>query len=458
MSRPSAPPPDPNPSTPLLSLNSEDLRLGMYIHLNCSWFRHPFSRQQFQLTSESQIATIRGLGLPSILVDPAQSTPDSLSHVSHVQLGFAGSPQSAQRTQDPVAQAKGRPVPNTSSASSGASRVGQSRTGFRLGLRQTAQIYDKTARHLKQAVNDLRTDPEEGLAAAKAVTNQLAHVLMDDQLAGTIVGLLDSSKAEERDIVHALNVSVLAMMIGQHLELSLEDLKILGIGALLHDIGIHQLPDRVQGRHERLPSNEAGSYREHPSLGAALLKDLPSFPHEALQIIESHHERIDGSGYPYRLKEEYLSFFTKIVMVADEYDILINHENQRLKMTPAEALSHLYRTARGPLSPDVIDALVQTLTVYPPGTIVELLNGAFALVLNINREARMKPLVLLYTSQDKAGAPVIVDLMRDRWRAIARRPPLSELPARVRDYLDMQRWTTYFLEETTDTGLSPQAV
>jgi len=453
MSTPSVPSSQPDHSEPLLSLTCEDLRLGMYIHLHCSWFHHPFSRQQFLLTSESQLATIRGLGLAAVLVDPAQSNPDSLRHLSR-------EPPSA-RTAHPIADlshTSDEPVSGPLPGSAGAPAPRQSAAGFRHGLRQTARIYGDAAQHFKQAVNDLHAEAEEGLAAAKTVTNQLAHVLLDDQLAGTVVALLDSSQAEARDILHALNVSVLSMMIGQQFALSIEDLKILGIGALLHDIGLHQLPRNIREGHERLALDECGLYREHPARGATLLSHLPSFPHEAMRIIESHHERIDGSGYPDRLKEEYLSFFTKIVMVADEYDLLINHDNQRLRVIPAEALSHLYRTARGTLPPEVIDALVKTLTVYPPGTIVELINGAFALVLNINRQARMKPLVLLYTSQAQTGPPLIVDLMRDRRRAIARRPPLGELPARVRDYLDMQRWTAYFLTGTADQGLLPDAV
>jgi putative nucleotidyltransferase with HDIG domain len=349
-------------------------------------------------------------------------------------------------------------LPDTSPGSSGGPAFRQSADGFCDGLRETARIYDDAARHFKQAVNDLHAEPEEGLAAAKTVTNQLVHVLLDDQLAGTVVALLDSPKAETRDILHGLNVSVLSMMIGQQFALSMEELKILGIGALLHDVGIHQISRNAQERHEGLTLEASDLHREHPALGVELLSRLPSFPHEAMRIIESHHERIDGSGYPDRLKEEYLSFFTKIVMVADEYDVLVNHDNQRIRVIPAEALSHLYRTARSTLPPEIIDALVKTLTVYPPGTIVELINGAFALVLNINRQARMKPLVLLYAAHTHQDAPVIIDLMRDQQRAIARRPPLSELPARVRDYLDMQRWTAYFLTGAPDQGLLSDAV
>jgi HD-GYP domain-containing protein (c-di-GMP phosphodiesterase class II) len=430
----------------LRSVHVEDLRLGMYIHLNCSWFLHPFSRQHFQLTSESQIITIRGLGLSSILLDPSRSTPKSLEQIHRAPTSDTGMGSVSAHTRGSTSPIEyPQPVRPTTLPAADTLRSGESEEKFRDTLQQAARTYEDAARHFKEAVGGLHAGSENGMAAAKAVTNQLAHVLFDDELAGSIVGLLDAPVMEERDILHALNVSVLAMMVGQQFALSAEDIKILGIGALLHDIGEQQIPRDVYARRARMSPDEGWVYREHPSRGVKLLSALSSFPHEALRMIESHHERIDGSGYPDQLQEEYLSVFTKILMVVDEYDLLINHEDLQQRMTQAEALSHLYRTARTTLPSDVIAALIQTLTVYPPGTIVELVNGAYAMVLTINRQARMKPLVLLYIAHQESRAPVIIDLMRDRTRSIAHRPPLSGVPPRIRAYLNMQRWMPYFL-------------
>ncbi len=413
----------------LPSVSVQDLRVGMYVHLNCSWFLHPFSRQHFQLTSDSQITTIRDLGLSSILFDPSRSTPESLEQIDRAPTADTGSVSA--HAKDTVNRIGCSQPVSPTPLSTEALQADQSEEKFRDTLQQAARTYEEAARHFTAAVGELHVGSENGMAAAKAVTNTLARVLFNTDLAGSVVALLDAPVMEERDVLHALNVSVLAMMVGQQFALSGEDIKILGIGALLHDIGERHLP--------------RDGYREHPSRGVKLLSTLSSFPHEALRMIESHHERIDGSGYPDQLQEEYLSFFTKILMVVDEYDLLINHDDPQHRMTQAEALSHLYRTARATLPSDVIAALIQTLTVYPPGTIVELVNGAYALVLNINRAARMRPLVLLYLAHPEGEAPVIIDLMRDRTRSIAHRPPLSGVPPRIRAYLSMQRWMPYFL-------------
>ena len=436
---------------PLHAVATQDLRLGMYIHLNCSWFLHPFSRQHFRLTSDNQIAAIRGLGLSSILLDPSQSTAESLDDLCRdappKDMGLLG-----QTTDHGWAESPQPAGPIPSGATDDPSSE-QDEKMFQSALHVAARTYEDAARHFKEAIHGLQAGSEEGVAAAKQVTNQLAHILFDKDLAGSIAGLLDSSLMKERDVLHALNTSVLAMMIGQQFGFSVEDIKILGIGALLHDIGEHQLPDDLRTRRDRLTPDEERSYREHPALAVALLSPLSSFPQEALRMIESHHERIDGTGYPNQLQEEYLSLFTKILMVVDEYDVLINHDDPHQRLTAADALSHLYRTGRSKLAPDVIAALIQTLTVYPPGTIVELVNGAYALVLNINRRARMRPLVLLYVPQADNNAPIIIDLMRDRSRSIVHRPPLSGVPLRIRQYLNMDRWMPYFLA-AADEGRS----
>lgn len=441
---------------PLLPIQASDLRLGMYIHLKCSWFLHPFSRQHFLLTSENQLATIRGLGLSSILVDPEQSQPESLR-------GMVSRPMDSARCAEPGKAEDRRDASEATGGPQEASHVALAEPdrgleAFQCALKQAAQTYEDAGRQLKQAMRELEGGTEDGIVAAKTVTNKLVNVLFDDALADAIIGLLGSPANDERHILHALNVSVLAMMIGHQFNLPVEELKILGIGALLHDIGEQQLPLELRVKHDGWTPAELTQYQEHPALGVQLLGAMPAFPQEALRVIESHHERIDGSGYPYQLPEEYLSLFTKIVMVVDEYDLLVNHVDPYRKLMPAEALSHLYRTARGSLAPDVIGALVRTLTVYPPGTIVELADGPYALVLTINRQERMKPLVLLYAPPGKGSAPVVIDLMRDRTKRIARRPPHRLLPPNVQEYLNMHRWTSYFLASSASRGMLNVAI
>ncbi|MFO0730356.1 MAG: HD domain-containing protein [Nitrospiraceae bacterium] len=236
---------------------------------------------------------------------------------------------------------------------------------------------------------------------------------------------------DERDARHALNVSVISMMVGQQLELSAEDIKVLGIGALLHDVGERKLHRRywlVEARSApktRLSTPAIGSGAGCPT-GHPFLS-----PAEALRIIQLHHERIDGSGYPRQVSGEYLSLLTKIVMVADVYDDLVQPAPPKRPLTPSEALAYLFRHTQRTLPREIVVSLIQTLSVYPPGTIVELVNGAYGLVLNVNRQERLKPLVLVYTPAESESEPLVVNLMTDPNRAIAQRAARHRLSPRV---------------------------
>ena len=257
----------------------------MYINLNCSWFLHPFPCQSFKLTNETQINTIQGLGLSAVVVDPAQSDQGVLGEylpLDHIAIRTE-QPGSGQTDLTAASSDKSSATPISTPVSTV--------EDFSAGLYSAKQAYQNACHHLKQAMRDLHSGSEEGVAAAKVVTNKLAQVLVDDETAGALAGLFDSSAMTERDLIHALNVSALSMMVGQQFQLSSEDLKILGIGALLHDIGeLNVAPEVLRKGRQRTPEEQL-LYQQHPNLGLQSLERISSFPQEALRVIEFHHER-----------------------------------------------------------------------------------------------------------------------------------------------------------------------
>ncbi len=426
--------------TALLAVPAKDLRVGMYVHLDCSWFVHPFAHQQFKLTSNEQIATLASLNL-RVLVDPARSdTP--LATTTSPEVGQPIAESSTPPT-EPVADASMAPpsTPDTSTAPSKPQTI----ETFVTGLREANQLYREATAQFQQAVHELAEGSESGVASAKTVINQLAPLVFDEAITGALAGLLDIRQMDEADLLHALNVSVLSMMVGQQLELPVEDIKVLGIGALLHDIGERKIPAEVLARRGTFTPADQEIYARHPEFGLEVLDAIPAFPAEALKLIQLHHERLDGSGYPRGLTGEYLSLFTKIVMVVETYDELIHPRDPQRSLTPSEALAYLFRHTQRSLPREIVTALIQSLSVYPPGSIVELVNGAYGLVLNVNRQDRLKPLILLYTPGESGADPVVVNLMTDPTRAIAQRAAKQRLSPRILNYLDLKRWLPHFL-------------
>lgn len=416
------------------------LRVGMYVHLNCSWFLHPFAHQQFMLSSKEQVERIIALNLP-VQVDPSRSdVPLDLDGTAGDEPA-AGPSEPAVDSETAVAEPSA-PVPATPTPKT---PKPQSLDSYRSDLREAEQLCKEACADFQRAFQELGAGHDTGVAGAKTVINQLVPLVSDETLAGSLSGLMNSLQMDEADARHALNVSVLSMMVGQQLELSAEDIKVLGIGALLHDVGERKIPPEILARRGALTAEDQIIYAGHPDLGLDVLEEIPSFPTEALRIIQLHHERLDGSGYPQRVSGEYLSLLTKIVMVADVYDELVQPHHPKRSLTPSEALAHLFRHTQRTLPREIVVALIQTLSVYPPGTIVELVNGAYGLVLNVNRQERLKPLVLIYTPAESETDPLVVNLMTDPNRAIAQRASRQRLSSRVIKYLDLTRWLSYFL-------------
>jgi len=182
--------------------------------------------------------------------------------------------------------------------------------------------------------------------------------------------------------------------------------------------------------------------------GLNVLAQFPGLPDAVTDIIRQHHERIDGSGYPSRLKGNELSLLSRILMAVDEYESLINVADIRRNLSPTEALSQLYLTGKTTFSEEVVVALIQVLSVYPPGTVVELNDHSIGLVISINLHSRMRPLIILYDPTVDQENPNIADLSHDPNRSIIRSIMRNELSREVSDYLSLTRWTGYFINSS----------
>ncbi len=159
---------------------------------------------------------------------------------------------------------------------------------------------------------------------------------------------------------HSERVSVIAVAIGRELQLPVDDLEVLRLGALLHDIGKIGVPDQVLRKPGPLTAAEYDAIKEHPALGARILRTVPFLsPH--IPIVELHHERPDGRGYPRGLRDEDIPMAARIVHVADAYDAMTSARAYRRALPTADALRELWRCAGTEFHADIVGALVRAL-------------------------------------------------------------------------------------------------
>ncbi|MBA2485946.1 MAG: DUF3391 domain-containing protein [Nitrospira sp.] len=416
----------------------EDLRVGMYVDLNCSWFKHPFPRRSFRISSQSQIQTIREPGLATVLVYPKESDPDTTTDTSST-----SSPLISDTTLDRGPDAASVGQESTSDPAPLLTPSDYHESG-ELASEAYRQVIQRSAHMMK----DLSTGSPEGLRNAKVMINALSTLLNNTEAAGMVASAFSPEDLDSSTILHALNVATLSMMVAQHFDIDQDSIQLIGMAGLLLDIGEQRISNRIVRNRFHLSHREFREYHLHPFYAIEMLRRYSGFPEEVLDIIRSHHERLDGSGYPEKLKGEQIPLSVRIVSAVDQYDSLINHPDPAEAVSPAEALSRMYKHQQHLFAPDVVVAMIQTFGVYPPGTVVTLSNGSLGLVLNINFDVRLKPLVLIYDPAASKDSPPTIDLSLESGPSIVRAMSRAELPPAVAKYFHIKRWTGYFIQSS----------
>jgi HD-GYP domain-containing protein (c-di-GMP phosphodiesterase class II) len=416
----------------------------MYVDLNCSWFKHPFPRRSFKITSQNQINTIRGLGLTTVLVYPRESDPETNDEAP------ASSPSTAESTSDTIPKT-GLGDPSIDQASSSTDVPLPTHGDYQQAVELASEAYRQVIHHSTQMMQDLCNGSQEGLRSAKVMIGGINSLLTHTEAAGTVASAFNPEDIDNVAVLHALNVATLSMMVAQHFDITRDRIQLIGMAGLLLDIGERHLPRRILRNRSHLSQLEIMEYQHHPYLSVDILRQYPGFPEEVLDIIRSHHERLDGSGYPEKLKGDQISLPARIVGAVGHYDALINHIDPEQAVSPAEALARMYKHQKHLFASDVVVAMIQNFGVYPPGTVVVLSEGSLGLVLNINFEARLKPLVLIYDPDASRDHPPTVDLSSDSKPTIVRAMPRAELPRHVIDYFHLKRWTGYFIQSSMQT-------
>jgi len=159
---------------------------------------------------------------------------------------------------------------------------------------------------------------------------------------------------------HSERVSILVVAMGEELELDSETKETLRLGALLHDIGKIGVPDEVLRKSGALSAAEFEAIKTHPSAGARILRSIPFLaPH--IPMVELHHERPDGLGYPYGLRGDEIPLAARIVHVADAFDAMTSARAYRTGRMPVEAIAELRRCVGSDFDGRSVEALIAAL-------------------------------------------------------------------------------------------------
>ncbi len=258
--------------------------------------------------------------------------------------------------------------------------------------------------------------------------SQFTQQLLQPEAFLGMADVMHLSGMDHAQAVHGVNTCLLSLLVGRDLELSTNELTLLALAGLMHDVGEHRLQSSIRFKREPLTRAELKVYQCHAVYSKDLILGLPSIPPEIAGIVEQHHERLDGSGYPQGISAAQIHPLAQILAVVDEYQDLINPPFMHDRLQPNQALSELYVKRQASLSIKVITALVRVLSVYPPSTLVELSDRSIAVVASVNSADRLRPIVLVYEQTEQELETRIVDLGNQADLSIVRMVQIGELP------------------------------
>lgn len=405
-------------------ISPAQLLIGLHVHLDLPWTQHPFTFSSFKIKSLDQIETLQSLGLERIRYSPAKSDAQPLALPADA----------------PSAPAH----PPVDEAALAAKRARIERLQAQ---QQRAAACEReflsAARALKAMTQNVFARPEQAREEGLALIKTMADSMLTD--ADVAINLMKDKIGGEETYHHALNVTLLAMMLAKELKAPPEAIRVMGVGALFHDIGKLELPDSLVRKQDAMNKPERGLFQQHCAYGVDIAHKL-GLSGEATTIIAQHHEHADGSGYPKGLQGQAISMLARMVALVNAYDNLCNPNNLANALTPHEALSVLYAQQRSRFDATALSTFVRCMGVYPPGTLVVLSNDSMGIVTSVNSSRPLKPTVLVYDPSVPKESAVLVELELEPDVSIARTLKPQQLPQPVYDYLSPRKRQAYYFD------------
>lgn len=260
--------------------------------------------------------------------------------------------------------------------------------------RRTRMVHAKAVQGARDVLQRTARTGRPALQQARRVVQPIVDQLMRN--ADSLVGMTALKQHDEYTYVHCVNVSIVSVRMGQQLGLGRSELANIGVAALLHDAGKIAVPLDVLSKPGQLDEREWEAIRRHPIEGVRIVSRLPGISElmvDSMRVAFEHHMHVDHSGYPPVRDERPLSAFSRIVAVADIFDAVTSHRAYRKRpMTAHEALRLLLGHERAHFDPAVLGALVQTVGLYPAGTVFVTDHGRIMLSVAPNSDDPRRPL------------------------------------------------------------------
>lgn len=377
-----------------------DLKVGMYlIGVDRSWLQTPFLRHKFTIKDQSEIEALRHAGIAEVTIDPEQGFDVADSDAMHSALVGPARVGSALSVDLVAPTSVSVSPPPAITLAEDLSKAKYRRAEFETRLNS---LFEQTR----------RTGLVQYDAACQFIDEVIGDILDAQAACCAVLGLRQPNPSLHE---HGLTVCALSVMLGQAMNDSREQLRQLGIGGLLHDIGLTCLPQNVVKRSNTLSPAQRALYERHTAQGRAILEKSGASDQVILTIVQSHHNLTEKVGQTGKASAAHHAS-TRLVGIVDQYDELVTGQSGFTPMASNQALTQLYQRFRGDEELlQIVSHLIHAIGVYPLYSVVGLNSGELAVVGAITPGKVHLP--FLYVCRDQFGKacipPVPLDLVHE---------------------------------------------
>lgn len=366
---------------------------GMYVvDMDVPWYRTPFLFHKRLVNDSQTIALMKKHGIRMVTIDTSKGAdlpsetaqPSANTHQTNI---ISPSPQEPH-----VEQAANQT----------------------LGGHPAAIIYAQAQEAVERIFDDLKRGVPPSPEATKAIVSNVLDQVLNDRAAITTQVAIQKIKQFDRSLTtHALDTCILSLVVAIESRLDQSQQELVGMGALLHDAGYVRLPRNLVRKREECTGQDKTLLEQHCKLGVTLLSEHPGMHEDVLAIVREHHERADGTGFPAGLGNEKTSPLAQIVGIVDFYDGMVSRRGIRPAMIPHDAVRQLFLAGeRGQFERNLVELMIRSIGVYPVGSLLRLNTGEQAVVVGVNPQQRLKPLVKVTTDPQGGlyASPIEIDL------------------------------------------------
>ncbi|TKB81373.1 MAG: DUF3391 domain-containing protein [Nitrospira sp.] len=361
-----------------------DLKVGMYlIGVDRSWLHTPFLRHKFEISTQSEIDTLRASGIAEVTIDTERGLDLVVPEVKPADPAPA------------LENPPGAPGPSVSKV------VPQERTAVMLAdnLALAKQRRTEWINRLNHIFDGTRATGLVSYAEASQLVDEMIGFIFERQAACyAVMGLREQDPTLHE---HGLTVCTLSVIIGQALSYPREVLQHLGVAALLHDVGLARLPKNILKRTKSMPPAQQALYDSHPAQGVVVLEKSGVRDVEVLSIVKHHHaaQSIPVGAVGQSNKDQ---AYAALVGIVDQYDELLTGQTGGPPMSSNQAMTQLYQRYRDqPYLLDQVSYLIRAIGVFPLYSLVALKSGEVGVVGSITPGKAHLPLV--YLCRDAKG-------------------------------------------------------